>query len=192
MVLTIAMISMLTQTPPPMVAADAAPADAEPMIFHTHVRFGIGWFQGANGFANGGGNLNLALAGAYLRFGLQLSDRFGVELEGAAASCAFTDTVRGAIWLDYTANDYVTLAAGGAYALNQEHIIGLFDNPSHTVSATTPAVVERIDFHFISSRNSEGGRKGFTLGLMAEESPNQSAPGGVGLGAYVTMGFSYW
>jgi len=179
--------------PPPPAPPPEAPETPAPSAtqFVPKLKFGVGSFQGFNTFlTNNTSGGAIGLLGGYLRLGWQQTERWGFELEGAATTIGFTSILRGAAYLNFTANDVITFSLGGALGTNREDIPNLFGGDPLTGSNGYAAAVGRIDFHFISSRNEQGARRAFDIGLMAEVGASDN--GGPGGGLYLTMGFVYW
>ena len=90
----------------PARAQSAPKADRDPGV---RVRVGVGGEGGAVGSGKSGGGGAL---GFYLRFGVQASDLVGVHLSGAVSSFLLTDYARGALIVDFSPLDFVSLGTG--------------------------------------------------------------------------------
>jgi len=186
--LALVLMAVLADAEAPGPADDAPSASA----FSNRLRLGVGSFQGVDTFKTSLSQLNVGIVGLHLRIGTQLTERFGIELEGAGNTSGFTLTGRGAVLGSYTLNDFFSLATGAVVGANHQQGLGIL-GPAPEGQNVFAGWLVRLQLHFITSRDGSGGRKALAFGLEGEVGGVVSGtPAAAGYGVFLTCGFAYW
>jgi hypothetical protein len=197
MITTLAVMMLLAQDEAPLPPAPMVESTEELTPFSPRFRFEVGSFTGVNTFQNAGSAhipMNTGMLGGTLRPGIQLTDRFGLEVEGSYSTTWFFSTMQAGVLGDFTVNDHLSLALGGVYGNNVSRTLTWLSSPVPDTNRDYAAAVERVDFHWFGSRGKHGARKAFSVGVELEEGAAlpDGFPAQAGVGGYLTMGFRYW
>ena len=126
--------------------------------------------------------------GLYLRGGVQINDRYGVEndLSGAVALIPLggvSELVRESIDVTVTPRDWLTIAAGPTYSWGSSE------------SASVVGGTLRVDFGFARRRAASGARRAWTLSLAGDLGGVVKRDGterGLAWGAFLTCGRAWY
>jgi hypothetical protein len=132
--------------------------------------------------------MNAAGVGLSLRAGAQLSDLFGLEVEGSLGFTGFLsgeDYFRAALTFDVSPSDVLTVGLGPFVRHDDGPSSGIFTNESDDSIGGTL----RVDFHLRPTRYASG-RKGFVLSLALDLGSGSYtlSSGGFGAGQSSTGG----
>jgi hypothetical protein len=177
------------------------PREAPPPVPDVGSRylFGFGLHMGVSNDeftqgSNGGGGV-----GIYVRLGVQLNDRWGIEGEFSAATVIVDSYVRGAMTVDFTPVDWFTLALG-PFAREDWDVVSCGCGDT-TVAIQSVGGTVRFDFHPAFSRTASG-RNAFTIGLVGDLGATVGASGfcdeggftgsGPSEAVYLTFGYTHY
>jgi hypothetical protein len=155
------------------------------------VRLGGGYQAAINGAQYGttGGStdsLGFAILGGELRVGVQIDERFGIDVQASFGTALVDEVFRGALVGVLTPVDWISVGAGSVIGGNYSSFLG------QGQWAVYAGQTLRVDFHPNVSENRRGFRRSFTVGIAADlgVTIGGSMYGGPGLawGLYTTIG----
>lgn len=163
-------------------AAEAAP----------RLRFGIGGELGGWFGAPGPGFISLGAVGLYSRIGVQVNDRIGVHITGAASTLFLTNYARGALIVDVSPVRFFSVGTGFTTAATYFILPGASSTEGTSTFVGVPLA---LSIYTKGNESRPGPRygTGFTLtfnaGYAERDVPNRGQYEGFGGGVSLSIGY---
>ena len=141
------------------------------------------------------GTVSAAGLGLYFSMGLQIDDHWGGGPELSGGTSVFWSFGRGALVVDYTPADWITIAFGPVAWIDGMSLRGCPKYGCTASSAQALGGTLRVDFHLAASRTADG-RSARTLGIVtdvgttAAEGSYDSFRPGIAWGVYLSFRYT--